>query len=421
MEKERPIKVKERFFNAHRTSQLVGLVLCVAATSFALGFSSGYKTAISVTYNGRFLGYVSSTEEALKIEESVRADAKRKGTADINFEYSEQVVNKNEISDLKKVTKDAIECTVIVDPHFEVAALYINGEMKVVADNEQILEKALDDLVAKYAVNGAVFDGFGTATAIKTEIIKESDNCTFVNCMQDLIDAGAAPDVLTHGTKEYDETISYKTTYKYDSSKDTSYKETVKQGVNGSKHVIAEVSYVNGEEVSREVVSSTVTKEAVNAEVVKGTKEKNTSFQGIKDRLDAKNAQNDGSKLTFIFPLEIRSAGYISSYWGDGRGHKGMDFATPKGTDIYAVADGVVTISTYSSSYGYYIEIKHKDGTLTRYAHASKLLVSVGDTVKQGEHIAEVGSTGRSTGNHLHFEVWKNGTRVNPASYLSIN
>ncbi|MGO4373532.1 M23 family metallopeptidase [Paenibacillus sp. MCAF20] len=97
-----------------------------------------------------------------------------------------------------------------------------------------------------------------------------------------------------------------------------------------------------------------------------------------------------------------------------------MDFAAPQGTDIYAAEGGVVIISQTWSSYGECIVIDHGNGLWTLYGHIRKggRLVSKGDTVKKGDKIAEVGSTGNSTGPHLHFEVRKNEVAVNPGGYL---
>ncbi len=98
--------------------------------------------------------------------------------------------------------------------------------------------------------------------------------------------------------------------------------------------------------------------------------------------------------------------------------HNGVDFAAPKGTAIYAAYDGVVVASTYSSTMGNYVMIDH-GGLTTIYMHASKLHVSKGDIVARGDTIAAVGSTGRSTGNHLHFTVRKDGDYVSPWNYIS--
>jgi len=99
--------------------------------------------------------------------------------------------------------------------------------------------------------------------------------------------------------------------------------------------------------------------------------------------------------------------------------HNGVDFAAPAGTAIYAAYDGKVVASAYSSSMGNYVMIDHGDSLYTIYMHASALYVSRGDIVVKGETIAAVGSTGRSTGNHLHFGVRKNGEYVSPWNYLS--
>ncbi|HEY2275371.1 MAG TPA: M23 family metallopeptidase [Steroidobacteraceae bacterium] len=120
------------------------------------------------------------------------------------------------------------------------------------------------------------------------------------------------------------------------------------------------------------------------------------------------------------------TSGYISSYFGeradpfDGREafHKGVDFAGNQGSDVVSVAAGVVTWAGERSGYGKLIEINHGDGYSTRYAHNERTLVSVGQTVRRGESVALMGSTGHSTGPHVHFEVLHNGRQVDPLSFI---
>ncbi len=100
--------------------------------------------------------------------------------------------------------------------------------------------------------------------------------------------------------------------------------------------------------------------------------------------------------------------------------HSGLDLSAPSGTAIYATGPGVVTKSGWGTGYGQYVEINHGNGYLTRYAHASRLIARVGDRVQAGEHIANVGCTGRCTGPHLHYEVVKDGQRKNPSTYLAM-
>jgi len=98
--------------------------------------------------------------------------------------------------------------------------------------------------------------------------------------------------------------------------------------------------------------------------------------------------------------------------------HKGLDFAGKKGSEVIAVGDGVVTWAGNRSGYGNLIEVSHGNGYVTRYGHNQKHLVKVGDTVRKGQQIALMGSTGRSTGPHVHFEVMRDGKTVNPARYI---
>lgn len=105
---------------------------------------------------------------------------------------------------------------------------------------------------------------------------------------------------------------------------------------------------------------------------------------------------------------------------GRRRMHSGIDFAGSHGTEILAVAAGIVTSSEYNSGYGNFVEITHPGGFKTKYAHNSQNIVTVGDIVQKGETIAYLGSTGKSTGPHVHFEIRKNGKKVNPADYLNL-
>ncbi len=118
--------------------------------------------------------------------------------------------------------------------------------------------------------------------------------------------------------------------------------------------------------------------------------------------------------------------GWLSSYYGkrtdpfNGRRemHKGLDFAGQMGNDILATAAGVVTWAGKRYGYGQLVEINHGSGISTRYGHCEKILVKVGQRVKQGETVALMGSTGRSTGPHVHYEVLKNGRQIDPARYV---
>jgi murein DD-endopeptidase MepM/ murein hydrolase activator NlpD len=135
--------------------------------------------------------------------------------------------------------------------------------------------------------------------------------------------------------------------------------------------------------------------------------------------------QNELSQKLLPSVAPVKSGWYSSNFgWrvdpftGQSAMHEGVDYVVPEGTPIYASAGGVVSYADKHPSYGNMVEIEHGNDIITRYAHASKLFVKVGQMVRRGDKIAEVGSTGRSTGNHLHFEVRYKGIAQNPVRFL---
>lgn len=180
--------------------------------------------------------------------------------------------------------------------------------------------------------------------------------------------------------------------------------EKVKQeGVPGKKEMEYRIVYQNGVQIAKEKLKETIVQKPVPKIVTRGTKLVLAS-------------RGERSQGILSWPLR----GRLTSRFGyRGREfHTGLDIAASKGQPVRAAEDGVVTYSGWAGNYGYMVAINHGDGLVTRYAHNSELLVGVGDKVQRGEIIARVGSTGRSTGSHLHFEVMINGQHYNPLSYL---
>jgi len=169
-------------------------------------------------------------------------------------------------------------------------------------------------------------------------------------------------------------------------------------GKNGENLVTAEVTYIGDNEVEREIKSTEVIREPVTKIVVVGTKPKPLA----------------GPTGGFIRPIK---GGYTTSRFSGG--HRGLDLVVPSGSPIYASDGGTIIYAGYSGSYGNHVKIKHSDGFVSLYAHMSSISVSYGEKVFQGQEIGKVGSTGNSTGPHLHFEIMKNGVLVNPESYLN--
>ncbi|MBP5198925.1 MAG: M23 family metallopeptidase [Lachnospiraceae bacterium] len=182
----------------------------------------------------------------------------------------------------------------------------------------------------------------------------------------------------------------------------TTQTKVLQQPSAGFRKIVADVKYVNAKEVGREILKEEVVVDAVPKIVERGTKIPPTYIKPI-----------SGGVLTSGFGRRKAPTRGASTY------HKGVDWSTPKGTPVYASCGGVVAKAGWGSGYGYVVYINHEDGRQTRYGHLSKVLVSAGQSVKQGERIALSGNTGVSTGPHLHFEILINGSQVNPLNYLN--
>jgi len=138
--------------------------------------------------------------------------------------------------------------------------------------------------------------------------------------------------------------------------------------------------------------------------------------------------QQDRLRKKMLNTIQPVNSGWYSSnfgwrldpFTGKSAMHEGVDYVVPQGTPIHAAASGIVVYADMHPQFGNLVEIDHGNDILTRYAHASRILVKVGQMVKRGQKIAEVGSTGRSTGAHLHFEVRIRGLAQNPNRFLRL-
>lgn len=212
--------------------------------------------------------------------------------------------------------------------------------------------------------------------------------------------------VMSEGVRSETETIPFDVVTKTDSSLSSGQTKVKQAGSDGQKEV--QYSYVqkNGKVVSQTVKDEKVLKEAVTQIIEKGPQQ-----------VTVASSRGSGSIASGIsWPLR----GAINSYFGyRGSGfHTGIDIDGDQGDPYVAAGAGKVVSAGWNGNYGYTILIDHGNGVMTRYAHSTKLLVSAGNSVSKGQTIGLVGSTGRSTGSHLHFEVIINGSTVNPLSSL---
>lgn len=182
----------------------------------------------------------------------------------------------------------------------------------------------------------------------------------------------------------------------------TSQEVTLQEPSTGFRKAVANITYRNDKEIRKEVVKEEVLMEAVPKIVERGTKIPPTFVKPI-----------SGGRLTSQFGRRTAPKKGASS------NHQGVDWAIPTGSTVVASSGGVVTKAGWGGGYGYVVYISHPGGIETRYAHCSKVLVSAGQTVKQGQRIALTGNTGVSTGPHLHFELRIGGTATDPYAYIN--
>ncbi len=222
--------------------------------------------------------------------------------------------------------------------------------------------------------------------------------------------------IKTYRTATYTESIPFETKVYLEKNHYADEQHIAVKGVNGSREVTAEIEYTDGVETARKELKSTVLKEPVTQRLQVG------AIQG------SRPGGNGIVTGKFTWPLpHFRT---ITSYYGPrwGKVHQGLDIA---GYNVYGAsivaADGGTVVAVNKTSkwgtgmfagYGYAVIIDHGRGLRTLYAHCSRILVNAGDKVSKGQVIARVGSTGMSTGPHLHFEVRRNNSRVNPLPYL---
>lgn len=424
------------------------VIAIVAATFFDLGFE--------VSLDGEKLGYVRDREEIAAVVEKVEQRISNyRGefySIDANFSYRMRYMNRSEPVDLDALAGRLFASVGEIRHSY---VLKVDGETIGAAESKAALELMLRRILLRAVSNATtVSTGFVNDVRIetvsipnpkftpiremearlsterqasRTYVVEAGDtvsaialrNGTTVDRIkannpgldehkiqvgQELLLEGAEPFLSVYQiiTESYQESIPFETEVQYD---DTMYKNESRirvPGVKGLAAVVADVTYVNGAERSREVLSYEVLQEPVNAVKVVGTKAIPRSTPTGK----------------FIKP----SAGKFSSGFGSrpnlGDYHTGVDYAGSVGTSIWAADGGTVVWAAQRGNYGKYIIIDHGNGFKTYYCHCSRLLVSVGDKVAQGDVIAKVGMTGRAYGPHLHFEIRYNGKAVNPLKYV---
>lgn len=299
---------------------------------------------------------------------------------------------KNEILNDIQITYDAVDVSSLCTPE-ELSGLLKKYETKHTTHK-----------IAKGETARSICNTYGMTRAELNELNAGVDTSSLV-AGQELVVLKAAPVVSVKKYQHLTETVSipYETQEIKDSSLYVGKKSVKTNGVAGKKQVVSDVVYVDGEITERTVLSETVISEPTTKVVLVGTKP----------------VPKKAATGTFRRPV---SGGIISSYYGYRRSgfHTGVDYALGIGNPVYAADGGTVSYAGWKSGgFGYLVVINHGNGIQSYYGHNSKILVKRGQKVAKGEQIAKIGSTGNSTGPHVHFEIRVNGKHVNPMRYLS--
>ena len=266
-------------------------------------------------------------------------------------------------------------------------------------EKEQIYEVVAGDTLSEIAEKNEI----PLASLIAMNETIENEN-SMIRVGDELIVTVPEPELSVERTEEvyYEEDYEAEIIYIDNDDWYTTQTQTLQEPSAGHRIVVADISYRNNEEVVRDILKEEITYEAVPKIVERGTKIPPTYIKPI-----------SGGRQSSGFGRRKAPTKGASTY------HKGIDWATPVGTAVMASSGGTVVKAGWGSGYGYVVYINHADGRQTRYGHLSKVLVSPGQTVSQGQKIALSGNTGVSTGPHVHFEILINGTQVNPLNYLN--
>lgn len=393
------------FVKNNRIAVKIGAFCIVAAFFVAVSLlASGVTFGFKVSYDGE--------EIALVKDSSVFDDAENLAASNINGKVDSVLLAKPKFVKTLTVSSRLTDAAKLADMLIEknkdvtyASGVTVNGETVAVVENfdvEEYLETCLD----RYKISGAVnYSEF----VDDVDVIKGYYMSDDVNSLNDAVAALDALQVRTSSTVVSDVAIPFSTVTEKTSSQVIGYTAVKVAGQNGIERKTERVVTLNGAESERTLISDETVSSPVNKVVVIGT------AQSLASASQRKAASSAG----FIFPLP-KGSWKVSSYYGDGRGHKAVDLCAKKGVSIFAAKGGTVTFAGTSGNYGQLIVVDHGNGLVTKYAHASAIFVSKGETVTAGQVIGQVGSTGQSTGNHLHFEVLSGGKNVDPAPYIGL-
>lgn len=441
------------------------MFLSVLLLISVLSLASIFTYAVALNVNGEWLGYTDNMGEAKEmVANTLEKQAEGLGvsaqTSD-QIEYNRVLIRKEELLN-NKVSESRLLS--VITSYVDGFGLKANGEIIAVlaseedvdkllaeyqnqltkpSENNQILSVEYEEEVAKEKVKASLADVKTVEDALQMLLegkittveytVQQDDSLWTIARKSDMgtkMILDANPDIteesilqpgqvlklstaeryltlISKGQKTVKETIPFDVQTKTDYSL-ASGKSVVRQaGQDGEKEVSYSYTEKNGELLEKKVIKEEVISQPVKQVIAQGPS---------RAAVMVSTSRGSGSISGISWPL----SGRINSYYGyrGGEFHTGIDIDGDVGQPYAAAAGGKVVQSGWSGNYGKMITIDHGNGVVTKYAHSSQLLVSVGDTVSKGQTIGQVGVTGRTSGAHLHFELLVNGTTVNPLNYL---
>lgn len=435
---------------------LAGAVIIIILVSSFANFVTGYE----YSYNNRTLGIVENQEDVTLLVDVVNQQLSKEHEALVAIDKTQDIsfkrvfiINK-EVDNQEKVLR---RLTYMQDLTAKGYGIYIDGTRVGIMSKEEDADRVLNRILNTYLSQNEDVEYESVTFAEKIEIKEVDTKLGRMDNVDDIVDkilnGGKRTDIHVvepgetfavvaekHGITQaqlkesnptvditgleigetlylsqsvsmvkvqtvevssYIEYIPFVTTYQDDNSiwkGETTNKVT---GLEGQREVVAKIVRNNGKEVAKMILKEKMLSEPVTAVILVGTK-------------PPPPLQGTGELIYPVTSFKLTST--FGARWG--RLHSGVDLAAPTGTKIRAADGGTVILAGYNGELGYCVEIDHGGNRSTVYGHCSKLEVSVGDKVFQGQHIGNVGSTGRSTGPHLHFEVRELGVAKNPLTYL---
>jgi len=448
--------------------RFTGPVTAVLVLAITISVWNNADFCLTLNYQGQKLGYI---DNAVTYDAAATLAKERVNNEDNTFEVEAVPTLSVTIRGDKEVLTGGQLCDEILrtagDSIVDATGLYVDGRFIGAMESHNSLDYLLEsikdsyydktdkDQRAEFVQNVEMVDGLFTATTIvdstamkkkltseavvkKTYTVVAGDTLSTIALKNDMTTSelrGMNPayaktdmvrigDVLTVQrpqpflrvkvikTIRYKETIDYKIKTIYNDSKYVTYSKIKTKGQEGSQNVVAEITYMDGVESGRRVISTKVTKEPVTQVVERGTKKVvasggNTVVQG--------DGVTTGNMLWPVPICHNMSRGYF-------RGHYAIDICngpvTVRNKPAVAADGGTVVYAGWYYGYGNYVRIRHANGLETTYAHLNSISVVKGQQISRGQRVGLIGSTGNSTGPHLHFEVIRNGVKVNPLNYV---